>query len=58
MSAMMVARRRPVVAEIKAERCWSVGGRFNFEFDLGAFRQVLAANVLHVEENVLVRVLG
>src|SRR6056297_838182 len=37
-------------------RAGALGGLFDVEVDLGSFRQIFTANVLHVEENVVVRV--
>jgi len=39
-------------------RARAFGGLLDVELDLGTFRKVLAANVFHVEENVLVRVVS
>ena len=39
-------------------RARALGGLFDVEFQFCAFLKVRAANVFHVEENVLVRVLS
>jgi hypothetical protein len=39
-------------------RARALGGLFDLEFEFRPFRQILTANVLHVEENVVVSILG
>jgi hypothetical protein len=39
-------------------RAGALGGLFDVKFDVYAFFEVQAANVLHVEENVIIRILS
>jgi hypothetical protein len=48
----------PLLLADDVRRAGALGGLFDVEFDLGSFRQILTANVFHVEEHVVVSILS
>ncbi len=49
---------KPVLRANDVRRSGALGSLFDIELDVRAFFEVRAANVFHVEENVLVRILS